>query len=196
MSWSAISGNGQRTGRAVARPFLWMLREEWNPIVEVDEMSSDLRTLDLLSMLIIYQQPKVIVEIGTYRGLGAATFAEALRTYEMDGHVYTCDPVDYEVPQFLETMGLTKYATYHQGTFETLLRTLPGPIDFCYVDGAATDDIGGRLRYARLAMMLGSPNCVVAVDDAAGDWKGAKAITKASRMFLPQHRGLALFQKR
>jgi len=38
------------------------------------------------------------------------------------------------------------------------------------------------------------PQGVIAVDDAAGDWRGAKMLRRIADLYLPQGRGLALLR--
>lgn len=160
-------------------------------------MSSDPRTLNLLSDLIRFTEPQVIVEVGTYRGWGTATFAETLRTYNLPGHVWSCDPVDHGVSQMLKQAELSDRVTLIQGTFEELLEASRSvwsnfTIDFCYIDASHKDEPSLRLRYTRLALEYLAPGGIIAVDDAAGDWRGAKSLRKLASLYLPQHRGLAL----
>src|SRR5213078_3515207 len=97
--------------------------EIWVPILggSIDEMSSDPKTLNLLSDLIHFTEPKVIVGVGTYRGWGTARIAETLRTYNLPGHVWSCDPVDHGVSQMLMQAQLSTRVTLVCGTFEDLL---------------------------------------------------------------------------
>lgn len=170
--------------------------ETWGPLLNgrLDEMTSDPRTLDVLSSLIAYAQPKVIVEVGTYRGIGTATFAETL--YDMpDSHIWSCDPIDFDVQDMLNRANLAERVTLVRGNFEGLLSVLPAPMDFCYIDASAPDEAGLRLRYTRLALEHAAPGCIIAVDDAGADWKGSKTLRRMADLYLPHGRGLAVLVK-
>ncbi len=61
-----------------------------------------------------------------------------------------------------------------------------GKMDFCYIDG------GSRLPYTKLALQHMNPGGLIAVDDCAGEWRGAKMLRRMANLYLPTHRGLAL----
>ena len=86
---------------------------------------------------------------------------------------------------------MSDYVTYIRGRFEALLEHLPGPMDLCYLDASSHRGVG-RVSYAKLALKHMAPGGIIAVDDVAGDWPGAKTIRRMGKFYLPQHRGLAL----
>jgi len=174
-----------------SRPDFW--REALGP--NIDDTSSDPRTLNFLSDLIAFTEPQTIVEVGTYRGWGTATLAETLRVYNLPGHVWSCDPTDHGVIHMLETAELSTYVTLVTGTFEDLLSQLSTPIDFAYIDASAKNEPGLRLRYTKLALEHLSPHGIIAIDDTAGDWKGVKSLRRLANLTLPQHRGLTIVSK-
>src|SRR5882672_3625935 len=95
-----VDQNGIPTDRIVFAPYIFGARIElWREVVggKIDEMTSDPRTLNLLSTLVGFLEPEVIVEVGTYRGWGTATLAETLHVYGLPGHIWSCDPVDHGV---------------------------------------------------------------------------------------------------
>lgn len=170
--------------------------ETWGPLLNgrLDEMTSDPRTLDILSSLVAYTQPKIIVEVGTYRGIGTATLAETL--YDLpDSHIWSCDPVDFQVGEALAQAGLTDRVTLVHGMFEDVLPLLPSPMDFCYIDASHPGEAGMRLRYTRLALEHTVPGGLIAVDDAGADWKGSKTLRRMADLYLPHGRGLAVLVK-
>lgn len=198
MTWIAAEPTDAPTLRAVFAPLLMCARwSVWEPLLNglIDEMSSDPRTLDVLSTLIAYTEPKIIVEVGTYRGIGTATFAETLAFHRMDGHIWTCDPADYQVDEMLTRAGLNDKVTLVRGTFEDVIPVLPGPMGFCYIDASSYVEAGMRLRYTRLALEHMAPGGVVAVDDAGADWRGARTLRRMADLYLPQSRGLAVLIK-
>lgn len=194
-----VDPKGVPTGRTTYAPFVFYARGEfWSTMFgpEIDEMTSDPLTLNVLGALIQFLEPKVIVEVGTYRGWGTAVFAETLRLYNLPGHIWSCDPVDHGVQQMLDKAELSPWVTLVNGTFEDLIAMLNSlshglttPMDFCYIDGAE------RLPYTTLALQHMNPGGLVAVDDCAGEWKGAKTLRRMADLYLPEHRGLALLRK-
>src|SRR5438874_7639398 len=94
--WEPADPKGKSTGKYVMMPAIFCATAaRWQPILgpAIDEMTSDPRTLDLLSALVVFSEPPVIVEVGTYRGWGTAILAETLRFNHIPGHVWSCDPV-------------------------------------------------------------------------------------------------------
>lgn len=78
-------------------------------------------------------KPKVVVEVGTHRGLTSLYLAHALWE-NGSGHLHTCDPVDswYPTGNFMKFPDLEKHITYYR---------LPGKemtienINFLFIDG-------------------------------------------------------------
>lgn len=193
--YRAAEPTGVPTGRLSYAPFIFCANaERWGRILgpDIDEVTSDPKTLDVLCHLLCYTQPQVLVEVGTYRGWGTACFAETLRTYCLPGHLWSCDPVDHGVATMLADAELTDRVTLITGTFEDLLAQLKPPMDFCYIDASAPGDAGLRSRYVKLALEHMNQNGIIAVDDANGGWPGAKTLRKKADLYLPQHRGLVL----
>jgi predicted O-methyltransferase YrrM len=189
--------NSQPTGRTTFAPFVFSARPDfWHTTFgpEIDEMTSAPQTLDLLSHLIRFIGGGVVVEVGTYRGWGTAVFAETLRLYELPGHVWSCDPVDHGVQAVIDQAGFTDCVTLVAGTFEDLLPQLDRPMDFCYIDASDKHEAALRLRYLNLTHTHMAPNGVIAVDDAAGEWRGAKTLRRRADLYLPHGRGLALIR--
>lgn len=184
-----VDPRGQPTGKTIFAPYIFGARTDlWTTLLggSVDEMTSAPQTLNLLSTLVAFTSPQVLVEVGTYRGWGTACLAETLHLYGLPGHLWSCDPVDHGVSQMLRQAELFDRVTLIQGTFEDLLAQLHAPIDFCYIDGAS------RLPYTRLALPHMATGGLIAVDDCAGAWRGAKTLRKMANLYLPTHRGLVL----
>lgn len=197
-AWSAVDPSTLAGGdlKRVLAPLVFGQRHTlWSELLVdgIDQMSSDVRTLDLLSLLVAFTEPRTIVEVGTYRGIGTAVLAETLNLFEIPGHVLTCDPTDFHVPEMLKAAALDSLVTYVHGTFEDLLPRLKQTMDFCYIDASNKEESSLRLRYTELALDYMSPNGIVVVDDAAGGWRGAKELRKKCDLFLPHRRGLAIF---
>lgn len=184
---------------AIQAPIILNLRgPDWDRWLQgkIDTLTSDPATIDMLCMLLRHLDAKVIVEAGTYRGWGAFSMAETLKAYGIDGHIWTCDPVDYEVHEVLEGMGLDGYVTYSQETFEQMLPKVPGAIDLAYIDASDKFEENLRLRYLSLVLPRMRAGGVVVMDDIAGGWEGAPFVQQLASLYLPLHRGLAVLQKR
>lgn len=162
----------------------------------IDTYTSDPATLDVLSMLIRHLDAKVIVEAGTYRGWGAFTMAETLKAYGIPGHVWTCDPMDYEVHEVLDGMELAEYVTYQKMVFEDMLPTVHDEIDLAYIDASDVQEENLRLRYLSLVLPQMRVGGIVVMDDCATGWEGASFVRQLASIYLPLHRGLAILQKR
>jgi predicted O-methyltransferase YrrM len=200
MSWeSHHPGDPVDAGFSVAAPLILNLRApEWDAKLggRIDTQTSDPATLDVLSMLIRHMEAKVIVEAGTYRGWGSFTMAETLKAYNIAGHIWTCDPVDFEVHEILDAMGLGEYVTYSQEFFDDLLPKVPGEIDLAYIDASDRNEENLRLRYLSLVLPRMKVGGLVVMDDCAGGWEGAAFARQLASMYLPLYRGLAILQRK
>ena len=99
MTWAAIDPKDAATGEIVLLPLMLCHRPIFKELIggTINGMTSDPRTVDVLCHLIAFTTPKVIVEVGTYKGIGTAAMAETLNVFGLhESHVWTCDPVDYE----------------------------------------------------------------------------------------------------
>lgn len=200
MSYSGHQVDGTVTGdTTIQAPIVLNLRAAaWDAWLggRIDTLTSDPATLDILSMLIRHLEATVVVEAGTYRGWGTFTMAETMKAYEIPGHVWTCDPFDYEIHEVLDGMDLTGYVTYAQTVFEDMLPTVPGEIDLAYIDASAKDEENLRLRYLSLVLPRMRTGGVIVMDDCAGGWEGAPFVRQLAGLYLPLHRGLAILQKK
>ena len=183
----------------IQAPIILNLRAaEWDAKLggRIDTNTSDPATLDVLSMLIRHLEAKVIVEAGTYRGWGSFTMAETLKAYNLDGHIWTCDPVDYEVHEVLDDMDLASYVTYSKEVFEEMLPKVPGEIDLAYIDASDKNEENLRLRYLSLVLPRMKVGGLVVMDDCATGWEGAPFVRQLASVYLPLHRGCAILQRR
>ena len=159
---------------------------------EDGEPSSE-RTAALLWALARFHRPLVVVEAGTYHGHVALTLADALRSANVPGHVWTADVNESPVLTHAAALGLTDAITFFWGDFLAMLPTVPTPIDFAYLD-AGPDHDGLRWRHFEALQPLLAPGALVATDDVAGSWPQVERF-RAHTLYLPNHRGLALWQK-
>jgi len=200
MAWQGShSTEAVLSDTTIAAPLVLNLRAAaWNERLggRIDTLTSDPATLDILSMLIRHLEAKVVVEAGTYRGWGAFTMAETMKAYGIDGHVWTCDPVDYEVHEVLESMELQSYVTYTQEVFDDMLPKVTEPIDLAYIDASDKNEENLRLRYLSMVLPHMRNGGLVVMDDCATGWEGAPFVRQLASVYLPLHRGCAILQKR
>ena len=90
MSWTSVDPDQPALGTSTIAPLIFASQHDLYAALlqgAIDPMTSDPRTLDMLSMLIGFVEPKVIVEVGTYRGIGTVAMAETLRFHNLPGHI-------------------------------------------------------------------------------------------------------------
>lgn len=199
MAWeSRIAGDSTDLRLIQAPLFLCFRSEAWAKYLDgaIDSYTSDPLTLDVLAVLIRHLDAKVILEVGTYRGWGAFTMAEALKASESSGHIWTCDPVDYEIQEVLDDMDLASYVTYHHGILETLLPDVPGEIDLCYLDASDAQEENLRLRHLAMVLPRMRKGGLIVMDDVEKGWSGAAVVRQFAGLVLPGPRGLAVLQVR
>ena len=84
---------------------------------------------------------KRILEVGTYLGLSATAFAQAIGP---DGHVDTVeiDPEHADIAEgWFRSGGLAGRITVHRGPALEVVPRLDGPYDLCFLDGAKRDNV-------------------------------------------------------
>ena len=129
-----------------------------------------------LYWLVRGMKPKNVIEIGTHRGVTALYLAHAL--YDNGyGHLYTCDPVDYNQQENFDSIPeLSVLITYHQ---KRGIDLDVKDVDFVFVDGfhdktAVLQEINHYLpRLTREALMVfhdaGGDNEMVGVNGAIAE---------------------------
>ncbi len=145
-----------------------------------DAESCDPRTLTVLLALLIHEEPRVVVEAGSYQGHFAVQAGGILQAYNLSGRVWTADPADHGVADRIVAAGLAGRVFYHHTTFEELLTLCPAPIDFAFLD--ATERGGAaamRLTHLTTVLPLMRPGGLICVDDTKGDWCGVDVIRRA-----------------
>jgi len=160
---------------------------------EPDGETSAERTLDLLWALTRFTLPTVVVEAGTHHGHAALAIADALRSANPSGHVWTADTAESKVNENAEKLGLTNYVTFFRGDFLDMLPRVPDGVNFAYLD-AGPDADGLRWRHLQGLLPKLAPGALVATDDVAGSWTKVEEF-RALGYYFPQHRGLSLWQK-
>lgn len=166
---------------------------------EWDGDASDQRNIALLMALVLFQQPRVIVEAGTYKGHTALHLAGTLRANKLPGHIWTADTEDRGQFSAIEAAGLSGYVSVWLGGFDGMLPLVPKPIDLAYIDASHVDDPYMRLRHISMVYDNLAVGGLIVVDDVnarIGDWSGVEAIRNMAHLYLDGARGLAVFQKR
>ena len=88
----------------------------------------------MLELFTKMQNPKTILEIGTYTGYSGICMARGLRT---GGKLITIDindELETMVRGFFEESGLTSQIDYRLGNALEIIPTLPGPFDMVFID--------------------------------------------------------------
>ena len=152
---------------------------------------------------------RTVLEVGTYLGLSASGFALAL---PQDGHVDTIE-VDAEHADIAEGWfregGIAEKITVHRGPALSIVPSLSGPYDICFLDGEKSDN----LPLLDLCAERTRPGALVIVDNAfrdggvvtsddAGSRATAQVLERARRMdvydpvVLPVADGLLVCRRR
>lgn len=115
---------------------------------------------ELLYALVRGIKPKFCVETGTHKGLSSHYISQALKD-NGEGHLVTCDPINWGQEQMREMSELREWFTFFQlkGTQLEIDR----PIDFLFIDGYhGKKDVIEEIEY--FFPML-SPNAIVVFHD-------------------------------
>lgn len=155
---------------------------------------------ELLYALVRAIKPKVCVETGTHKGLSTHYIAQALHD-NGEGHLYTCDPFDYEQETTHQQSSLKDWFTYYRMRGVDLVP--PTPIDFFFCDGFhEKEHVLGEIEHFFPAL---SKNALVVFhdcDDIPESWekmvngaiqeKGLKTvyIHSKNRMRIYEHSGI------
>jgi predicted O-methyltransferase YrrM len=178
------------------------LRTFHGVLTETDEMASTSETVDLVSMLVNFVKPAVVVEAGTYRGHLTLAVANVLRITE-HGKIWSADTEDNFSPTLAciadQHPNIAERIVFYQGDFLDMLRDIP-EVDFGYIDASSQENPHLRLDHANAVYDKLSPNGLIVVDDTASpDWGDARTFRQwADRdgLHLWANRGLTILQKR
>lgn len=165
----------------------------------INPMASDVRSLDLICALALFVGARTVVEAGTYRGHTALALGEALSHLGLDSHVWTADTIE-QYPEGIATqaigpLGLQKTVTFFLGDFNDMLNTVPGEIDLAYIDASSVDAPKLRRQHFDIVWPRMKRGGIVIVDDCSGEWDGASEFREQATLYLPQRRGIGIFQK-
>lgn len=168
----------------------------------LDSIATDTEALYLVSQMCLYERAYIAVEAGTYKGHGTLLLASALRAAGVNGHLWTADPVDCGVDEYLAKNDLTAFATYFNGDYLDMLKVVPKPIDFAFIDAsdhAPDSDRLMRVHHLVVTIPLMRPGGIVCLHDTGGlrgDWAGRELIRNMGGLNLRGPRGLTVLQIR
>jgi len=99
-------------------------------------------------------RPKNIIEIGTGNGGSTCYMAQAIKDFDIDCTLFTCDPNRSPVGEFFENYPFVQYHRVVSNVFLSHLRATRTKIDFVFFDGP--DDAALALRdFVTLDKMVG-----------------------------------------
>ena len=164
-----------------------------NLIIEPEKVNTDAWTIAFLRALVLYVQPKVIAEAGTYKGYFPLSIAKAAK--EWGGTILTYDVVDHGA-NFDDHPNVV-FGLYDFGHIEQL----GVPIDFAFIDSGPPTILEPRehelrLRHYNIAKRMLTPGGIIAVHDTnSTDWTGRDEIVAEASMVFTHGEGLSLWQK-
>lgn len=165
----------------------------------ISRMASDPRTIDLICALSLFIGARTVVEAGTFEGHTALSVGSALEQIGLGSHVWTADTTDFYPSgikeQAIDPLELTDTVTFFRGDFADMLHQVPGDIDLAYIDASSEERPRMRRDHFEAVWPRMRVGGLVLVDDCAGRWDGAKQFRQEATIYLPQHRGIALFRK-
>lgn len=128
---------------------------------------------------------KNIAEVGTAQGLQSYTFAEYLRSNNIDGKVWTCDIVNARNAEYeLKYSDLMVFCDGNSQKMTEIISSTNQKIDLFYIDGA--HDKGDVIRDVFYLRQVQSENPVWIFDDyddRFGCYKDITAIMKIAKKF-------------
>ena len=155
----------------------------------------------LLASLVAVRRPKTITEAGTYRGHSALLMADACR-YANFGHVWTYDPFDHGVQEYIDKNDLSEWCTWVQDDYMGSLRN---DIEFAFIDASGFRDDGRRDASIREVHFFATlerlrPKGIVCVHDTHEDFdwsdgdggKSLHRIRAECQINLDMGRGLSI----
>jgi len=158
----------------------------------LDSTATDEETLQFLLRTIVYFQPKVVAEAGTWKGHFSAAIANCCPEIQ----VYTADIFDHKIPEFPNLH-------FWLGDFENMLGEVPGEIDFAYMDSGPPffegdepeTDIRWR-HYQAVKSRMSKGGLIINHDMNDLTWDHAVEILAESDLYLPGGRGITIKQMR
>lgn len=160
-----------------------------------DDTASHPANIDLACMFLSFLEPEVVVEAGTYKGHFAFAAANILRQLGK-GKVYTADTINFIDHLWTDASTITPFIHFLHGDFLDLLKDVPDPIDFGYIDASTLENPHLRWEHATAVFKRLRLGGILMVDDTEGDWGDAKRFQVAGDIHLSQHRGLTIIQKK
>jgi hypothetical protein len=155
-----------------------------------DDVATEQEALELLASIILYEQPYILVEAGTWRG----DFARHIEDYLQLGrsYLYTADTLDAEKPNILGMY-------FHHMDFEEMLgdHLMGREVNFAFIDSgppfAEQWEDGVRFRHYTAVQPFMAKNGIIAVHDTNSvDWQGAEQIIAEADFRFKGGRGLTI----
>ena len=153
-----------------------------------DDTATDMLTLGMLYQLLIYLQPKIIVEAGTWKGHFSVPAARLLP----NSTIYTADTYRHGLPH------INNLHFFH-GDFEIMLKDLNPMVDFAFID-SGPPFVGEHERiirwrhYEAVKPYMNKSGLIVSHDMNNRDWPHAEDILADSSLYLPGGRGITIKQ--
>lgn len=130
----------------------------------------------MLELFVKMQNPKTILEIGTYTGYSGICMARGLGT---DGKLITLDindELETMVRGFFEESGLADQIDYRLGNALDIIPTLFGPFDMVFIDA----DKSNYANYYDLVIDKMNPGGIILADNVL--WSGKILVEKGQKI--------------
>ncbi|QPJ62569.1 MAG: methyltransferase [Candidatus Nitronauta litoralis] len=142
------------------------LKKETHASLDIPQMLTGRIEGRFLNLLVKISNARRVVEVGTFSGYGSLSMAEALPE---DGELFTCeiDPDAIAVAQkYFDESPHGKKIKLLEGEALTSISTVPGPIDFAFIDA----DKANYLNYYQALLPKMRKGGLIAVDNVL--WSG------------------------
>ena len=163
-------------------------------LLPYNDEATDVGTINFLRTLLFYEQPKVVLEAGTYRGHFAISAGFAC----ICAVVLTADPEDHGIPDLI-TQNQRRNVEFHNCTFAEMIerrnQLLKYGADFAFIDSGGNKFASNtRISDYQLAKTVVKAGGLIAVHDTASNWEGRNEIVAEASIVFPQARGLTLYR--
>ena len=167
----------------------------------LDSTAVDEAVLHVLYGLTAFLKPALVVEAGTYQGHSACIMGGALRGFDVDGEVWSADPVDFGAQAIVEQNDLGGIVKLYRGDFSEMLKThlCHRQIRLAFIDsgpanGQTGTDPGMRFKHLEAVMPMMADGGLIVVDDTKGDWERVKDVRDMATLNIMTRRGLSIIQ--
>ena len=139
----------------------------WTPNNEIRLWSIPRQSAEILRLLVLIKQPKLILELGTSAGYSTIWLASGARHY--GGKVYTIELAKPKIEiakKYFKKAGIAKHIKKIEGKISDVLRDWDKKIDFVFLDA----DKENYLSYIKQLEPFLNNNAVIVADNAS-DYK-------------------------